>query len=120
MLPIIATLSLRTKQQELKQQLKKVPPSPPGPSPAASLENLEELDLESDGSQLPNSRQIGVSSHLRSTAAGVTHISRGDMAEMDSFGEERVKVPEFQLITMKVILQPGDNKIRLVGEVNRG
>ena len=78
-----------------------------------SLGNLQDLDLESDTSNWPNSRPIGQHTKVRSSSNMVTLIRGADLEGEGGGGGE------FMLMAMRVKLQPGENRILVVGEVQQ-
>ena len=121
MTPIIATMLVRcsTNGKQLVQ-LERTPQATlsqsdvtlqkPSLSTLNSLGNLQDLDLESDTSNWPNSRPIGQHAKARSSSNMVTLIRGADL-EGEGGGE-------FMLMAMRVKLQPGENRILVVGEVH--
>ena len=122
MTPIIATMLVRSSTNGKRPvQLERTPQATlsqsdvtlqkPSLSTLNSLGNLQDLDLESDTSNWPNSRPIGQHAKARSSSNMVTLIKGADL-EGEGGGE-------FMLMAMRMKLQPGENRILVVGEVQQ-
>ena len=122
MTPIIATMLVRSSTNGKRLvQLERTPQATlsqsdvtlqkPSLSTLNSLGNLQDLDLESDTSNWPNSRPIGQHAKARSSSNMVTLIKGADL-EGEGGGE-------FMLMAMRMKLQPGENRILVVGEVQQ-
>ena len=92
------------------------------PSPTTiPHENLYDLDINSNCSDNSDYRPLHDQSHFRRKTISETYSSYSlDRASigMDGAFEEESNEPEFVISTANVVLHPGDNELKLHGEVN--